>query len=200
MIDPADAERRRQIGAVALIAAPILLLLADLLQVFSGYDFASTSVAWIAFVLFIPAALALGHVTRPECSLLGLVGSACVLIGAMAAAQTVALFRIRGVLLHGVPGLPADTLQRIFRAEPRLFFTVFPLGIFFTLGLILLGLSLLRTGRFGLAGPLLVALGGLIFPFGHAAGVAAGLIAGDLFLVIGMSSLGRRILADPAVW
>jgi hypothetical protein len=200
MIDQADAEPRRRLGGICLIAAPLLLFVADLFQVFSGYGFVWTTIDWVAFVFFIPAALALGHVTRPQCNLLGLVGSGCVIVGAMAAAQTIALFRIRGVLLHGVPGLPADTLQRIFKADPRLFLTIFPLGLFFSTGLILLGLALLRTGRFGLVAPVLLALGGLIFPFGHAAGVAAGLFAGDLLLVIGMSWLGQRILTEPGAW
>jgi hypothetical protein len=195
-----DAELRRRIGGISLIAAPLLLLLADVLQIFSGFDFAWTTIDWIAFVLFIPAALALAHLARPEASFLGLIGAACVVIGSMAAAQIFAFFRIRGVLLHGVPGLPGDTLQRIFKADPRLFLTVFPLGIFLSAGLILLGLSLLRTGRFGVGAPLLLALGGLIFPFGHAAGVAVGLLIGDLLLVFGMASLARRILSEPQIW
>lgn len=122
------------------------------------------------------------------------------IVGAMAAAQMMALFRVRGVLLRGVEGLPADALQRIFKAEPGLFLTVFPWGLLFPIGLLVSGIALLRTARFGAALPLLLTLGGLLFPFGHAAGVAAGLIGSDLLLVVAFGGLARRIWRDPAAW
>lgn len=189
------SNRRRLIAGFCLIAAPALLLVADVMQINGRFDFEWTVVMWISFVLFVPAVLGIVHLLRNRADYCGLLGGALVVIGAMAGAGMMTIFRLNAVLKAGGEREFAQLIASAFKANPALPFSIFTPGPLFPLGFIVLAVGLYQARIFSLWMSLVLALGGVLFPVGHAVGVKAALIGGDLLLLGALAWLGWRLLS-----
>ncbi|HVG43519.1 MAG TPA: hypothetical protein VM890_02280 [Longimicrobium sp.] len=196
------SDPRRLIAAAALVLAPLLLAVADTMQLIPGFEFEFTVVMWISFVLFVPAVLAVAELARGGAPRLALLGGAAALVGTVAGASMQVLFRTRAVLESAA--LDAATrdaaVGALEKSGPLALSTLVP-GILFPLGLLTLGFALYRSRAVPAWSAALVALGGVLFPIGHAVGLAPALIGGDLVLLAGLAPIGAGLLrtARPAV-
>ncbi len=192
--------RRRLIAGFCLIAAPTLLLAADVMQVIGGFDFEWTIVMWISFVLFVPAILGAVHLLRNRADYLGLLGGAFCVIGALAGAGMMTIFRLNAVLTAGGAGDLAPVIESAFKARPALPMSIFMPGALFPLGFIVLAVGLYRARVSSVWLALLLAFGGVLFPIGHAVGVTAALLGGDVVLLIALGWLGWQVLTRVVNW
>ncbi len=199
MTTPAPSLRRP--ACAVLVAAPCLLTLADVLQVVRHASIAWTVVMWAAFVLFVPAVFVLARVLRPAAPRLALVAGSLALVGTMAGAAMQVLFRVV-LTLEGAgldPQVQAAATQALRGSFPLSASTLFP-GALFPLGLMLFGAGLAWARRVAVPGALLLVLGGVLFPVGHAAGIAPALIGGDLVLLAALGWIARELAARPELW
>lgn len=192
--------RRRLIASSCLIAAPALLLAADVMQVIGGFDFERTAVMWTSFVLFVPAVLGVVHLLRNRTDYLGLLGGAFCVVGAMAGAGMMTIFRLNAVLKAGGDGDLALAIESAFKARPALPMSIFMPGLLFPLGFIVLAIGLYRARVSSVWLALLLALGGVLFPVRHAAGVTPALLGGDIVLLIALGWLGWQVLTRVMNW
>ncbi|MFN2509730.1 MAG: hypothetical protein ABR589_13290, partial [Chthoniobacterales bacterium] len=117
-------------------------MVADVMQVIGGFDFEWTVVMWIAFVLFVPAVLGIVHLLRNRADYLGLLGGAFCIVGLMAGAGMMTIFRLNAVLIAGGERRLAPAIQSAFKANPALPLTIFVPGFLFALGFIVLAVGL----------------------------------------------------------
>lgn len=194
------SNRRRLIAGISLIAAPALLLAADVIRVIGGFDFESSVVAWVSFVLFVLAVLGVTHLLRNRADYLGLIGGAFCLVGAMAGAGIVTIFRLNAVLTAGGDGNLAPVFESAFNARPALQTSIFMPSVLFPLGFIVLAVGLYRARVSSVWLALLLAFGGLLYPIGRAVGVTAALLGGDVLWLVSLGWLGWQILTRVENW
>lgn len=180
-----------RIAGVCSILAPLLLLVADIMQIVGGPGFEGTVVMWVSFVLFVPAIFGLSYLAIAEGSRLAFAGGASAYFGAMAGASMQVMFRVRAVLVEA----GSTQAVELMRGSRKLFVTTQMIGIFFPLGLLILAFSLYRSGVVSPLIALSLAAGAILFPMGRIAGLLIGLIGGDLMLIIAFGVIGSRLLA-----
>jgi hypothetical protein len=152
-------------------------------------------------VLMIAATLGLSQLLRVRADWAGLLGATSTLVGWAAATRISVLIQLDALLGRaGVEGVPASTLESAFKAAPAMWVSVFPVGLFFPLGLITLGLALFRWRPVNRWLGLLLALGGVLFPLGRAMGIEAAMVACDITLAAAFAAIGWQILTRPEVW
>ena len=199
----------RRLSALALIAAPTLLLVSELLSPDLSDDGAASLAvvaaqpgrltAWIwlgmaAAILFVPAVLGAAHVLRRRGGVVGGIGAALAVVGAVGYAVHQGLFLQLPTLLDGDPAEMARLYER--QGESAAFgvvtFLLFlaPLLI----GLLLLGIGLFRGG----AAPLwpAIAIGLAILPSAVPLPFDSG-YASFVLLIAGMAGYARAVLATP---
>jgi hypothetical protein len=202
-----SSNRRRLIAGVSLIGLSITFL-SDLV---SGLmtDPASPSQATIASVGFVAvlntllmtaALLGLSQLLRASADRVGLLGAAFVFVGWAAAMRISVLIQLQTLLRAGVESVPPDALQSVFKSAPSVWVSVFPVGLFFPLGLITLGLALFRWHPVNRWFGLLLALGGALFPLGRAVGIEFAIFACDIVLASAFAGISWQVLSRPAVW
>lgn len=202
-----SSNRRRMIAGVSLIGLSITFLSDTLSGLMT--DPASPSQATIASVGFVAvlnsvlmtaAVLGLSQLLRASADRVGLLGAAFVFVGWAASTRISALIQLQALLQAGVEGVPPDALQSVFKSAPSVWVSVFPVGLFFPLGLITLGLALFRWHPLNRWYGLLLALGGALFPLGRAVGIEHAIIACDIVLASAFAGIGWQVLSRPAVW
>lgn len=170
---------QRRLSVALLIGSPVLLLLGDVLQVVGGFDFEWTLALWGCFLLLIPALLWLPRLLGREDHGGIVTGSLLAYVGALFGATMQAMFRTGFVLRDfGHEDAIADIASHL----PLRATTQFP-GILFPLGLLVLSVALFRSRAVPRPLALLLALGAILFPIGHAVRITFALIAGDVVLV-----------------
>ena len=175
-----------------LIASACVLLAGDILQLLNPGGIGWTILLAISFLLFIAG---LPYVT----ALLLITPAAfrrailfCLLIGAVAGASMQALFRAVGILNEAGERRAGDILM----ANPSISLSTMVPGIFFPLGLLLLSVALFMQKRWSLWKVVLLMAGAILFPVGHAVGIPAPLLAGDVLLIASwvlLSGADRKI-------
>ena len=161
-----------------LIGAALTLLAGDTLQL-AATGFAWTVFLVIAFAAFAAGLLLLPPAFAPQGGAAGLqIGSALAFVGSMAGASMQSMFRAWEVLEQSSQAQAVAAL----RNHRGIFLTTFVPGLLFPLGLLVLAVALYR--RAGAMRALVLALGAVLFPIGHAAGVPVALIAGDVVLLV----------------
>ena len=202
-----SSNRRRMIAGVSLIALSVAFLLNTITGLMTGVASPSqTMIAIVGFVaalnaLLMPAAiLGLSQLLRASADRLGLLGAGFVLVGWAASTRISVLIQLDGLLRAGVEGVPPSALQSIFMSAPAVWVSVFPVGLFFPLGLITLGLALFWWRPVYCWFGLLLALGGVLFPLGRAVGIDFAVIASDIALAAAFAAFGWQILTRPAAW
>src|ERR687893_3141437 len=88
-------ERRRKIGGVCLLAAPLILLAGDWMRAGAGLRYESLVLMKLSLAFFVGAVLALVHLLRERADLTGLAGGALAVVGCMAASGIVTAAMIR---------------------------------------------------------------------------------------------------------
>jgi hypothetical protein len=129
-----------------------------------------------------------------------LLGAAFALVGWAVATRISALIQIDALLRAGVEGVPPAALESAFKSAPIVWTSVFPVGLFFPLGLITLGVALCWRSPLNRWCGLPLALGGLLFPVGRAAGHEFAVISCDLLLAAAFAAFGWGILTRPEAW
>jgi hypothetical protein len=189
------SDTRVPFAALSLIAAPALLTIADAMQTTDRFPFAFTVVLWAAFVCFVPAIFALADMARRGAPALATAGLAAALVGTMAGAAMQVLFRTRAVLESAAidPAARDAALGAIKGSAPLALSTLVP-GIFFPIGLLILAVALYRARAVPMWSAALLGLGAVLFPVGHAVGLAPALVGGDLVLLAALAPIGASLL------
>jgi hypothetical protein len=195
------------IAGVSLIALSVTFLSNTLLGLLTEpTSRTQTAIAFVGFiavanaVLMTAAVLGLSQLLRARADWAGLSGAAFVFIGWAASTRISVLIQLDGLLRAGVEGVPSAALESIFKSSPSLFVSVFPVGLFFPLGLITLGLALCWRRPVNRWSGLLLASGGVLFPLGRAVGIDSAVVACDIILAIAFVAFGWQILTRPEVW
>lgn len=202
-----SSNRRRIIAGVSLTGLSVAFLSNTMTGLMTRPSSPSqTMIALAGFVtvvnavLMIAAVLGLSQLLRASADRAGLLGAAFVLVGWTAATRILTVIQLDMVLGAGVEGVPPSALESIFKSAPALFLSIFPIGLFFPLGLITLGLALFWWRPVNRWFGLLLALGGVLFPAGRAVGIEAAIIGCDIVLAAAFAAIGWQVLARPAVW
>jgi hypothetical protein len=202
-----SSNRRRVIAGAGLIGLSITFLS----NTASGLmtepaALSQTTIAVVGFVavlnavLMTVAALALSQLLRARADWAGLLGATSMLIGWAAATRISVIIQLHALLSAGVEGVSPSALESVFKASPAMWVSVFPVGLFFPLGLITLGLALFWRRPLNCWLGLLLALGGVLFPLGRALGIELAIVACDIVLAAAFAAIGWQILTRPEVW
>jgi hypothetical protein len=202
-----SSKRRRVIAGVSLIGLSITFLSDTFLGLMTAPDSPSqatiVSVGFVAVlntVLMVAAVLGLSQLLRASADRVGLLGAAFVLVGWAASTRISAVIQLHLLLSAGVEGVPPNALESIFKSAPSVWVSFFPVGLFFPLGLITLGLALFRQRPVNRWFGLLLALGGALFPLGRAVGIEYAIIACNVVLASAFAAIGWQVLTRPEVW
>ena len=182
-----------RIAAICAVLAPLVLLAGDLLLIIGERRFEWTIVLWLSFVLFVPAIFGLTYVAFDSGNKLALVGGASAFFGAMAGASMQVLFRVYAVLEEAENGQAIELLQKTM----KLIATTQMIGIFFSIGLILLSISIYSNRIFNPLTPLLLTIGAILFPIGRIGGFAFAVIGSGMFLIAAFGLIGWNIITQP---
>ncbi|HEX7242824.1 MAG TPA: hypothetical protein VF263_21225, partial [Longimicrobiaceae bacterium] len=152
-------------AALCLVAAPLLLTVADALQLADPGTVPWTIFLWVAFVAFIPAIFTVAALLHGRAPRWALLAGAAATTGAVAGAGIAVLSRVRAFLaspaVDRAVGLPAR--EAIERSSLIALTTLVP-GILFPLGTMLLAAGLAWTRSVPRGAAALLGLGGLLFP------------------------------------
>jgi hypothetical protein len=186
-------------AAFCLVAAPLLLAVADVLQVMDPGTIPWTVILWAAFVVFVPAIFTVAALLRERAPRWALLGGAAATTGAVAGAGIAVLSRVRALLaspaVDPAVGLPA---REAIEGSSLIALTTLVPGILFPLGTMLLAAGLGWTRRVPRGAAALLGLGGLLFPVGHAVGVPWALVGGDLVLLAAYGWIAAEVLGPAA--
>jgi hypothetical protein len=179
---------------VALVAAPITLMVADLLRQADQVAVGEV-VAKVAVALFVPAVFGLVRLTRPHAALASLFGITLCIIGLLNVATVSTVTSARWSLSHaGLAPAAQETVQRVLD-DVFHFAVLFPLPApAFAAGLIILSIALYRTGTASRLLALLVLAGGILFPIGRIGGIPAAVLASDIALIAGLAPMALKAL------
>jgi hypothetical protein len=202
----------RRIAGVCMIVAPLLLLVAAILQpalkdnelqqlvvVKGNLDrwFATQAFALGAIALAVPAVLGLMHMLRERQTMAANVGGALALLGLLASVGTVAFSLVAWQMMRfGIP-IPATAAvlhDAKHTAGISIPFVILPFA--FALGMLVLAVALgaLRTTHPAMAA--LIAIGAILIPIAYAVSSTAVLIVGAALLFIGLAATGLMVLAE----
>lgn len=195
----------RRPATLALVAAPLLLTAGDTLGMLTRQETIHwTLLLWLSFVVFVPAVFALAHLVRTRAPRAGLVLGGVALFGTMMGASMQVFFRAGIALQQASDAAATAAIEPVAQrawAPPSLFFmtTVAP-GLFFPLGMLGLGIALAVGRQVTRGAALLLCLGAVLFPVGHAVGIPVALIGGDLVLVAALSWIAAEVRRRPELW
>jgi hypothetical protein len=179
-----------RIAGICCIAAPLLMLAADLLQL-GGLKFEFTIVLWLAFVFFVPAILGLTYLIAKYGGGLAILGGASAFFGAMAGASMQVLFRVWAVLEE--KNSP-QTIE-LLKGSGKLIATTQMIGIFFPVGLLILAICLYWNRILSPLVALALAVGAILFPVGRIAGFWWAFIGSDILLIVAFVFMGRKLFS-----
>lgn len=203
---------RKTITGICLIAAPLVLLVGQLIHPVDKTDaadelavvarnldrwYAAHLILLVSLVLMIPAVLGLAHLIHERRSTLAYTGGALSLIGVVAVAAVVGADGIAGYFVAAAaPDSPSsvsvfDRLLNGGRMLP-LYLATLLLG----LGLLTLAVGLYRAKVVAPWSALAIGLGGIVIDIGFPAGVAAIVVAGMAVLLVGMAPIGYAVLTE----
>ena len=194
-------ERRRKIGGVCLVVAPLLLLAGDAARAGAGMRYESLVMMKLSFAIFVGAVLALVHLLRERSDRTGLWGGALALVGCVSASGIVTAAMIGVSLRSAALGEPTlrvvDEAMRAGGVPTFLF--LFPLpGLAFPAGLLVLSIGLLRARVAPAPAAVLLAVGAVIFPVGRIPGIEPLMLASSAALSASMGWIGWRTLKRAA--
>ncbi len=163
----------------SLIASSVILILGDVLQVINHDSILWTVCLAISFVLFVGGIPAINSLIYTSDKTLRLTINIFLLVGAIAGASMQVLFRTI-IILNNEKFSDATTA---LSAHPSLAFTTMVPGILYPIGLILLCIALFFARQYAVWKVVLLLMGAISFPVGHAIGNIIALVVGDVLLL-----------------
>ena len=157
-------------------------------------------VAPLHVALMIGAVLGITQLLRSRADRVGLIGATLTLIGWVIGSRIMVIGQLQALLANGVPGVPPDSLQKMFQHAPLVFVSIIPVGLLFPIGLIVLGITMFVTRPIHRGLGSLLAIGGVLFPIGRAAGHEWAIVSADLVLAATFALIGWQVLTRPEVW
>lgn len=203
-----DTRRRRLISAFCCLALGLFFLTDPItrLSVRGDGPAATGTIALMGFVAPIHVALMIGAVfgitqlLRRRADRTGLIGATLTLLGWVVASRIMVVGQLQALLANGVPGVPPDSLQRMFQHAPIVFVSIIPVGLLFPIGLIVLGITMFVARPIPRGIGALLAIGGVLFPIGRAVGHEWAIMSSDLVLGATFALIGWQVLTRPEVW
>lgn len=199
--------RRRLLGGTCMGLLSLTLVVNALAWVLPNAGAPAThgEIAGLGFLSVLQAGLHVGaliaftQLLRQDADRLALTGAALSTLGIVVAGRILALSQLS---LVADPGRLTQSSVALTLREtaPIVWVSVVPIGLMYPIGMILLGVALLRSRvvpRW--IGALFVA-GALLFPIGRAVGVTPAVIASDLCLGLCYAALCRVALRRDEVW
>jgi hypothetical protein len=203
---------RKMVAGFCMVAAPLLFLVAMVIHPETGTDegsivaaAAESPDAWyiahllvlMAVVLAVPAVLGLMHMLRRREVALGHVGGGLGLLGLIAFAGIVAVEGMVGWQMGaaGDRGEMVALLERLFETT-GVVVPLYYMSFAFTIGVICLAVGLYRARAVQSWMAAFVAVGVIAGAIGGAAAIEWLSIVGAAFLLVGLGSIGRMVLAE----
>jgi hypothetical protein len=201
-----DTRRRRLLSAFCCLALGLFFLTNPITRFSVGGATSTGQIAAIGFIapfhvaLMVGALLGITQLLRHRADRAGLIGATVVLAGWIISTRIMVIGQLDALLTNGVPGVPADALQKIFQHAPLVFVSIIPIGLLFPIGLIVLGLTLAIVRPIHRGVGVLMAIGGVLFPLGRAVDYEWAVVASDLLLAATFALTGWQIYTRPELW
>jgi hypothetical protein len=203
-----DTRRRRLISVFCCLALGLFFLTNPVtrLSVRGDGPASAGQIALTGFVAPLHVALMIGAVfgitqlLRRRADRAGLIGATLAVIGWVVGSRIMVIGQLQALLANGVPGVPPDSLQKLFQHAPIVFVSIIPVGLLFPIGLIVLGITMFVARPIPRGIGALLAIGGVLFPIGRAAGHEWAIVSSDLLLGATFALLGWQILTRPELW
>lgn len=203
-----STDTRRLIASYCLPALALVFATNPLTHVLGAMEphRSHAAIAWSGFLapvhmlLMVGSVLAITQILRGTADRRGLVGGALAIMGWTAGARILALIQLDRVLQGGVEGVPANALSRILEKAPIVFASLFPPGLMFPIGMIILGVTLSAARPFHRGIGALLAIGGLLFPVGRIGDQWWAWLGSDLSLAAAFALIGWQLLTRPELW
>ena len=202
-----SSNRRRIIASVSLIMLAVVFLLNTLTGMMTGISAPSQArialagfIAVVSMVLMIASVLGIMQILRARADWIGLLGAASALIGWTAASRMGMIIQFNALSESGTSGIPPNLPEFLSKSAPLVWASIVPIGIFFPLGLITLGIALVWARPINWLFGLLLAIGGVLFPIGRALGMAWAITTCDIVLDVAFALIGWQILTSPEIW
>jgi hypothetical protein len=203
-----DIRRRRLISAFCCLALGLFFLTDPFTRLsVRGEGPASTGqiavtgfAAPLHVALMIGAVLGITQLLRRRADRAGLIGATLTLMGWVIGSRIMVIGQLQALLASGVPGVPPDSLQKMFQHAPLVFVSIIPVGLLFPIGLVVLGITMFVTRPIPRGAGALLAIGGVLFPIGRAIGHEWAVVSCDLVLAATFALIGWQILTRPEVW
>jgi hypothetical protein len=192
---------------VSLIVLAVVFLSNTLTGMMTGVSAPSQAriafagfIAVINMVLMIASVLGIVQILRARADWIGLLGAASTLIGWTAASRIGVIIQLNALSESGTSGIPPNLHDFLSKSAPQVWVSIVPIGIFFPLGLITLGIALVWARPVNWLFGLLLAIGGILFPIGRAMEKAWAITACDIVLGAAFVLIGWQILTRPDIW
>lgn len=203
-----DTRRRRLISVFCCMALGLFFLTDTVTRLsVRGDGPASTgTIAVMGFAaplhvaLMIGAVLGITQLLRRRADRAGLIGATLALIGWVIGSRIMVIGQLQALLASGVPGVPPDSLEKMFQHAPMVFVSIIPVGLLFPIGLIVLGITMFVARPIPRGIGALLAIGGVLFPIGRAVGHEWAVVSCDLVLGATFALIGWQLLTRPEVW
>ncbi len=202
-----SSNRRRIIAGVSLIVLAVVFLLNTLTGMMTKISAPSQATSALAgftavvnMVLMIASVLGIMQILRARADWIGLLGATFTLIGQTAASRMGVIIQFNALSESGTSGIPPNLPEFLSKSAPLVWASIVPIGIFFPLGLIMLGIALVWARPVNWLFGLLLAIGGVLFPIGRALGMAWAITACDIVLGVAFALIGWQILTRPEIW
>lgn len=199
---PAPAHAfRKNLAALALIGAPLILVACDLIHGIESLQTVRYVLGKGAMAIFAFAPLALLHLLRGRADRAGIIGAALTMIGAMGGTSLFTFILLGHEMEAGLDPSVVSQIESVFRSVYQTA-VWYPLpGLFFPLGLVTLGVALFVTRATTRLEASLIAVGGALFPAGRIPDAQAIELVSGVLMLLGMGSVGLRLLrASAAEW
>jgi len=190
----------RNAAAICLLTAPIFLLSTDFLNQIEGFSFAAYFLAEITVGLLMFSVLAIMQILRLKAEKSGYMGGAIALLGTLKGTTIFAINYLNAELARS--GLDAAAMQRYLTAAEGTFEKIlwFALpGPLFPLGLLILGIVLLKTKSVSQIASIALIFCAIAFPVGRFSGVFGFVLVSDILLVISFCLIGWQVFNSTLV-
>jgi hypothetical protein len=181
-----------RIAAVTAFIGPVLVLGADLMNIYGGLKFVWTIGLFWGFAMMIPPVIGLAYVCAKNGSRLALVAGCLAFLGLVAGAGMQALFRVHAVLEEQGNMDAVTQLRQTF----KLIASTQMIGLTWPIGLLLFSIASRKAWSGNYMIPILFLIGAISFPIGRILFVDASVILSGVVFLILFPMIGLRLLDE----
>jgi hypothetical protein len=199
--------RRRLLGGICMGVLALTLVAHAFSWMLPGNGGPAThgEIASLGFRAVLSAALhagaliALTQLLRQHADRLALTGAALSMMGMVVAGRIIALWQL-SLVADPASLTQSSVATKLQETAPIVWVSIVPIGLMYPLGMLLLGIALLRSRVVPRWIGALFMAGAVLFPIGRAVGVPAAVIGSDLCLGICYAALCRMVLRGREAW